>query len=85
MHQSNVTAIYPDNLKIKWTIFRNMLRERCMSTLGKSQVDAMEFSIRRYLLVNEHGLDPESREHALLEENSSIFHWAIFYGLLRGV
>lgn len=61
--------IYPDNFedKIGFTDIRNMLRERCMSTLGKSQVDAMEFS-SDYLLVNE--LHDQTRElAALLEEN----------------
>lgn len=61
--------IYPDNFedKIGFTDIRNMLRERCLSTLGKSQVDAMEFS-SDYALVNE--LHDQTRElAALLKEN----------------
>ena len=38
--------IYPENfeLKIGFTEVRSMLRERCLSSLGKSQVDEMTFS-----------------------------------------
>ena len=38
--------IYPDNFeqKIGFNEIRNMLRERCLSTLGKEQVEKMAFS-----------------------------------------
>ena len=61
--------IYPDNFedKIGFTDIRHMLRERCLSTLGKSQVDAIEFS-SNYELVSE--LHEQTSElAAILEEN----------------
>ena len=38
--------IYPDNFeqKIGFNEIRNLLRERCLSTLGKEQVEKMHFS-----------------------------------------
>ena len=38
--------IYPDNFeqKIGFNEIRTMLRERCLSTLGKEQVEKMGFS-----------------------------------------
>ena len=38
--------IYPDNFeqKIGFNEIRTMLRERCLSTLGKEQVEKMAFS-----------------------------------------
>jgi DNA mismatch repair protein MutS2 len=61
--------IYPDNFedKIGFTDIRNLLRERCLSTLGKSQVDAMEFSSDHSVVTELHDQTRELK--AVLEEN----------------
>ena len=64
--------IYPNNFeqKIGFNEIRTLLRERCLSTLGKEQVDLMEFStdteqVNRWLA--------EVREFRLIQEGTEPF------------
>ena len=61
--------IYPENfeLKIGFTEVRSMLRERCLSSLGKSQVDEMTFSSDAETVNEWHAQTDELR--LLLEAN----------------
>ena len=61
--------IYPENfeLKIGFTEVRSMLRERCLSSLGKSQVDEMTFSSDAEAVNEWHAQTDELR--LLLEAN----------------
>ena len=61
--------IYPENFEIKigFTEVRSMLHERCLSSLGKSQVDEMTFSSDVETVNEWHAQTDELR--LLLEEN----------------
>ena len=76
--------IYPKNFeqKIGFTEVRSLLRERCLSPLGKEQVDAMTFStdagqVNTWL--------EETREFRRIQEEQDDFPLDHFFDMREGV
>ena len=76
--------IYPDNFeqKIGFNEIRNLLRERCLSTLGKEQVEKMHFSsdadeVNEWLL--------QTREFRRLMEEVEDFPLQYFYDVRESI
>lgn len=76
--------IYPDNFeqKIGFNEIRNLLRERCLSTLGKEQVEKMHFSsdadeVNEWLLL--------TREFRRLMEEVEDFPLQYFYDVRESI
>ena len=76
--------IYPDNFeqKIGFNEIRNLLRERCLSTLGKEQVEKMHFSANADE-VNEWLL--QTREFRRLIEEVEDFPLQYFYDVRESI
>ena len=76
--------IYPDNFenKIGFNEIRKMLRERCLSSLGKEQVDKMSFSSDAEL-VNEWLM--QVREFRRLMEEVEDFPLQYFYDVRESI
>ncbi len=77
--------IYPDNFenKIGFNEIRKMLRERCLSPLGKEQVDKMSFQLLMQNEVNEWLM--QVREFRRLMEEVEDFPLQYFYDVRESI
>ena len=82
--ENKINMIYPDNFeqKIGFNEIRNLLRERCLSTLGKEQVEKMHFSsdadeVNEWLL--------QTREFRRLMEEVEDFPLQYFYDVRESI